>query len=163
ATPVRTSSYSFKSDALLSNRHIAVFEYTQDHQRAINAGLQSGFDLPERAYTSSSRDWTGTFRLTSTLSGRLLNEFRALGSRRHALDQAESTDPEVLVLEGFTSGGNQENLFRDIRTSGLSVTNISTFTSGGHTARAGFEIAYTSVDQIDRSNFNGTFTFGSDV
>ena len=43
----------------MTQNHTAAVEYGQNEQSRRTAGLQSGFDLPERAYTGDS---TGTDR-----------------------------------------------------------------------------------------------------
>jgi hypothetical protein len=163
ATPIRTTSYSLKSDALLTPQHILAFEYAQDERNGHNAGLLSGFDLPERGYTTASREQTASLSLTSTFSDHILNEFRARASRRRTVDQADSGAPAILVLEAFNSGGNQDPQFRDNATDEIMVSNVSTFTGTHHSVRVGAQVQSARLSQIDRSNYNGTFTFGSDV
>ena len=56
AAPTRTTSYSLKTDVQVTQNHTAAVEYGQNEQDRRTAGLQSGFDLPERAYTGESRE-----------------------------------------------------------------------------------------------------------
>jgi carboxypeptidase family protein len=162
AAPTRTTSYSVKGDALLTKQHILVLEYAQDNQQAHNAGLQSGFDLPERAYASTSREQTGSLRLTSTLSNRLLNEFYVRTSHRETLDNADSGAPAILVLENFNGGGNQDAQYRSNVSNEVLVTNVSTFAGKDHSVRVGLQAQTARLSQTDYQNYNGTFTFGTD-
>jgi len=65
ATPTRTSSYSVKTDVQVTQNHTAAAEYSQNKQVRQTAGLQGGFDLPERAYTGESDDRAASFWVTS--------------------------------------------------------------------------------------------------
>ena len=162
AAPTRTTSYSLKTDALLSKRHILMLEFGQDNQQARNAGLQGGFDLPERAYTSSAREQTGRLRLTSTLSDRQLNEFDVRVTHRETVDNADSGAPAVLVLDNFNAGGNQDAQYRNNLVNDVFVTDVATFSGKDHSIRVGVQAQQTHVSQTDYSNYNGTFTFGTD-
>src|SRR5688500_14436847 len=87
ATPTRTSSYSVKTDVQVTRNHTAAVEYSQNQQVRQTAGLQGGFDLPERAYTGESEERTASFWVTSALPT-VLNELRARVSRNRLLDRA---------------------------------------------------------------------------
>ena len=125
ATPTRTSSYSVKTDVQVTQNHTAAVEYAQNKQVRQTAGLQGGFDLPERAYTGESEERTTSFWVTSAFPT-VLNELRARVSRNHLLDRAETTTPAVLVLEAFNEGGNQDALFREDTTDRTRVSNVTT-------------------------------------
>jgi hypothetical protein len=163
ATPTRTQSYSFKAEGLVTDSHIVSAELGQDQQDRPNAGLESGFDLPERAFSSAMRDRSATFRVTSVFSDRALNEFRVRYSRRQLDDQAISSQPALLVLEAFNGGGNQDNLFRTNATDEFVASNVVTLSGSHHALRIGGLVDDSRHALVDRSNFNGTFIFGSDV
>ena len=91
AAPTRTTSYSFKTDVQVTQNHTAAVEYGQNEQVRRTAGLQSGFDLPERAYTGESREQTASLWVTSA-SPTVLNELRARVSRNHLVDRAVTDD-----------------------------------------------------------------------
>ena len=162
ATPTRTSSYSVKTDVQVTQNHTAAVEYAQNEQVRQTAGLQGGFDLPERAYTGESEERTASFWVTSA-SPTVLNELRARVSRNHLLDRAVTTTPAVLVLEAFNEGGNQDALFREDTTDRTRVSNVTTFARSTHSIRVGAQADVIRLAQVDRANFNGTFIFGSDV
>ena len=146
----------------MTQNHTAAVEFAQNEQVRRTAGLQGGFDLPERAYTGESRERTATFWLTSA-SPTVLNELRARVSRNHLLDRAVTTTPAVLVLEAFNAGGNQDALFREDTTDRTRVSNVTTFARSTHSIRVGAQADVIRLAQVDRANFNGTFIFGSDV
>ena len=162
ATPTRTTSYSFKTNVQVRQNHTAAVEFAQQDQLRRTAGLQSGFDLPERAYTGDSRERTATFWLTSA-SPTVLNELRARVSRNHLVDSAVTAAPAILVLEAFNAGGNQDALFKEDTADWTRVANVTTFAGSTHSVRVGAQADVVRMAQVDRANFNGTFIFGSDV
>jgi len=160
--PTSTTSYSLKTDVRVTENHTAAVEYGLNEQDRQTAGLQSGFDLPERAYNGTSREETMSAWVTSA-TPTVLNEFRARVTRNELTDRAVTETPAVLVLEAFNSGGNQDVLFRDDTTERARVSNVTTFAGTAHSIRVGAQADVIRLSQVDRANFNGTFTFGSDV
>jgi hypothetical protein len=160
-SPSRTTSYSLKSDVRVTQNHTAAVEYGNDEVRR-TAGLQSGFDLPERAYTGESREQTASLWVTSVFSG-VLNELRARVSRGRLDNRAVTMTPAILVLEAFNAGGNQDALFRADTTETMRIANVTTLARQAHSIRVGAEADIARLAQVDRANFNGTFIFGSDV
>jgi Carboxypeptidase regulatory-like domain len=160
--PSRTTSYSLRSDVRVTQNHTFALEYAQNDQTERNAGLQSGFDLPERAYVGQSKEKTSSLWLTSVF-GTAVNELRARASHNQIVDRAMTTTPAILVLEAFNAGGNQDMLFRENTTNRARVVDVFTLSRPTHTIRVGGQAEVVRLDQIDRANFNGTFIFGSDV
>src|SRR4029077_17106971 len=126
---------SLKTDGLLGTRHVVSFDFGEDRQKRANAGLDSGFALPARAYSSGSLDRTATLRVTSAFSDRSLNEFRVRGARHQTDDHADSAAPAVLVFGAFNGGGNQENLFLANTTDSITVSNVTTLAGVHHDLR----------------------------
>ena len=162
AAPTRTTSYALRSDARLMGNHTVAVEYGENKQTRRNAGLQSGFDLPERAYSGDAKEQTASLWVTSTFRA-AVNEFRARASRIQMTDRAVTTTPAILVLEAFNAGGNQEALFRESNTERTRLTNVFTYGTGTHSIRVGGQVEVARLEQVDRANFNGTFVFGSDL
>ena len=111
----------------------------ENKQTRRNAGLQSGFDLPERAYSSDAKEQTASLWVTSTFRA-AVNEFRARASRIQMTDRAVTTTPAILVLEAFNAGGNQEALFRESNTERTRLTNVFTYGTGTHSIRVGGQV-----------------------
>jgi Carboxypeptidase regulatory-like domain len=160
--PTRTIAYALKADVRVTENHTSAVEYGQNEQDRLTAGLQSGFDLPERAYTGQSRERTVSLWVTSAFP-KVLNEFRARVSRNDMVDRAVTETPAIIVLEAFNSGGNQDWLHREDRTQSTRVTNVTTLAGPAHSIRVGGEVDVVRLEQVDRANSNGTFIFGSDV
>jgi hypothetical protein len=162
AAPTRTTAFSIKTDVRVKQNHTAAFEFGQNEQVRRSAGLQGGFDLPERAYDGELQERTASFWVTSALPT-VLNEFRGRVSRNQLVDRAVTSTPAVLVLEAFNAGGNQDALFRENRTDLTRVQEVATFARSSHSIRVGGQADVVRLTQVDRANFNGTFVFGSDV
>jgi hypothetical protein len=162
AAPTRTTSYSLRNDVRVNGHHTFAFEYAQNQQSRTNQGLQSGFDLPERAYNGTTKEQTGSFWVTSTFPTSV-NEVRVRATASQIADAAITTSPAILVQEAFNAGGNQDVLARQNTTNTVHVEDVFTLNRPHHTFRFGGLVDVANLDQIDRSNFNGTFTFGSDV
>lgn len=161
-TPYRLTSFNIRSDLMLSKRETLRFWYRRSTNDGLNQGLTGGFDLPERAYSTSSTDNTFRVGLTTVASDRLVNEVRVEVSRRDNGQQANSTATSVQVLDAFNSGGNQSSLFSDSRTDGLHSHDDVTYSYGKHTIKFGGRALGDQYSTLNRSNFGGTFTFGSD-
>lgn len=161
-TPVRNSNFSIRTDYLATKQHTVGFQYRYNKNEAFNQGLNSGFDLPERAFNRTSREDTLRFSFTSIVNERTVNEARLQLSRRSFDSRAINDGVAVRVLDTFTSGGNQENLLIDNSNENLDFTNNITYTWKTHTFKAGFRAEGLRFENINRSNFGGTFTFGSE-
>ncbi|HKP85077.1 MAG TPA: carboxypeptidase regulatory-like domain-containing protein [Blastocatellia bacterium] len=161
-TPVRTSNFSIRSDYLATKQHTIGVQYRYNKNESLNQGLNGGFDLPERAFNRTSREDTLRFSFTSIVNEHTVNEARLQLSRRQFDTRALSDAPTVRVLDTFTSGGNQDNLFISNSNSNLDFTNNVTYTWKTHTFKAGFRAEGLRFENINRSNFGGTFTFGSE-
>jgi hypothetical protein len=160
--PTRTTAFSVKTDVQVRQNHTAAVEFGQNEQVRRTAGLQGGFDLPERAYTGESQERTASFWVTSALPT-VLNELRGRVVRNSLVDRAVTSTPAVVVLEAFNAGGNQDALFRESRTDLTRVMNVTTFAGSSHSIRVGGQADVVRLTQVDRANFGGTFVFGSDV
>lgn len=159
--PTRNTNFSIRTDYLLSKKHTMGLQYRYTSSTRSNQGV-GNFDLPERAGTSTSSDNTLRFSLTTIASEHLVNEFRTQINRRSSGSSALNGTPAILVSEAFNAGGNQGLLFSDNSTDGLESTDDITYTWGKHTIKTGMRAEATKLNNLSRSNFGGTFTFGSD-
>ncbi len=162
AAPTRTTSYSVQDErAGEAEPHGGGRVRTAGAARR-TAGLQSGFDLPERAYTGDS---TGTDRELLGDLGVSHGPERAARARvaQSSGRSAVTATPAILVLEAFNAGGNQDALFREDTADWTRVANVTTFAGSAHSVRVGAQADVVRLAQVDRANFNGTFIFGSDV
>ena len=162
-TPQRLTTFNIRSDYLATKRHTIGVQYRYSKNEADNQGLGGGFDLPSRAYNRIFREDTLRFSLTTIANEHLVNEMRAQLSHRKTDSQAIAAATAIQVLDSFSAGGNQSQLFVDNSNRNLDLTDNLTYTHKTHTFKAGFRAEGLGFQNTNRSNFLGTFTFGSDV
>jgi hypothetical protein len=160
-TPRRMTNFSVRSDYLATQKHVLGFQYRVQKNDQQNLGV-GGFDLPERAFNRSSREDTLRFSLTTIASERAVNELRLELSRRNSGSSALNDDIAINVLQAFGSGGNQGSLLLDNTEKSLEMSNNLSYTYKKHTLKMGFRADGSQYENINRSNFGGTFTFGTD-
>ncbi|MBA3632658.1 MAG: TonB-dependent receptor [Acidobacteria bacterium] len=161
-TPAKATNFSIRMSRLFGAKHTFDARYLFADETASNQGLESGFDLPERGANRSSRDNTLRFSLVSTLTEKSLNEARLSLSRRHSNANALNQNPAIFVLDNFTSGGNQESLFLDDHAQSFRAEDNFTLIAKNHSLKFGVLAEAVKLENTDRSNFGGTFIFGTD-
>lgn len=161
-TPTKETNFSIRTSRLIRTKHTFDARYIFADGTANNQGLESGFDLPERGVNRRFRDNTLRFSLVSALSEKSLNEARLSLSRRHSQSNSLSQNPAVFVLDNFTAGGNQESLFLDDATDNLRAEDNYTLVVENHTLKFGVLAETVKLKNTNRSNFGGTFIFGTD-
>ena len=158
--PSRRTDFSVKLDQLATANHTLSVGYDQSKGSFRNQGLDSGFDLPERAYDTTSEDQSARASLTSIFLG-AVNELRVQFSRSEATAEARESTPAVLVLDAFHAGGNQAALSQREVLDQLEIGQDLTWAWGSHTLKAGVQATRSRIRNDDRSNFGGEFTFGA--
>ena len=158
--PTRVSNFEIRTDYLATKKHTIGLGYRIMENKGENLGI-GGFDLPERAFNRSIREDNLRFSLTTIVSERAVNEARLQLARRSVNLQAISDSTAVIVLDSFAEGGNQGSLFRDDRTDRLEFDDSVTYTYKKHTIKMGLSADAFHIENINRSNFGGTFTFAS--
>ncbi len=160
-TPAREDEFTIRTNFLISKNHTIGVWYNYEREMEGNQGVDGGFDLLERGFDNSERRHTLRTSLTSILGAGTINEFRLSLSRRIEETMARSEAPAIIVLDAFSSGGNQGSLFNNESRDRLDLDNNFTFTRNNHTIKAGGEIEFNNQRFLNRANFGGTFTFGT--
>jgi len=161
-TPGRATDFSFRTSYLFGTRQALDLRYSHASEDLRNQGLEDGLDLPERAVNRTSRDDSFRLSLTSVFNERAINEARLELARHHTSSIAFDSERAVFVLDTFTAGGNQESLFSDLLSHNLQFADNLFYTAGNHTWKAGVLTTAAQLRDTDRSNFGGTFIFGTD-
>jgi hypothetical protein len=161
-TPSRVNNFTIHTNTLVSKKNSFGIEYSYTSENALNQGLQSGLDLPERAFTRSSRENVLRLSFTLIISERTIIDSRLELGHQVLGAQASSASPAVLVLDAFNAGGNQASLFSRNSNDNLQFANNVTHTFQKHTFKMGVRVDRAALRNVDRANFGGTFTFGSD-
>ena len=162
-TPSRTNNVALRANYLASQKHTFAMEYSYASETARNQGLESGLDLPERAFRRSSRENALRFSLTSIQSERTINEGRIKLARTNYGTQSLKSAPAILVLDSFNAGGNQTSLFTSNLSHSLQLADNLTRIFDKHTLKLGLRVDAIRIKNTDRAGFNGAFTFGTDV
>ncbi|HJQ23798.1 MAG TPA: TonB-dependent receptor [Blastocatellia bacterium] len=161
-TPRVLTNFAIRTNYLVTKASTIGLWYRHTSSDAVNQGLGGGFDLPERAFTQSARDDTLRFSFVTVASEHAVNEFRMELSRRSAGAQALDDQPAIVVFDAFSSGGNQSSLFSDVINNNLSFTDDLSYTHNKHAFKFGVRADATRLENTNRANFGGTFTFGAD-
>jgi len=161
SAPTGITSALIRTDFSVRNQMIN-FSYGRTDETHRNEALQGGFDLPEHAYDRSSQDDIGRFWWTYVGSRHAVNDVRVEVSRTVTSTVPLSTSPEILVLDAFNAGGNQDASTR-LSVNGFQASETLTVQSSRHNWKIGGELERAGQHSIDRSGFGGTFVFGADV
>ncbi len=157
-TPIRGYNFSVRTDVLLTKKHTIGLQFRHSENDRVSLG-GNGFYLPERASRTTSHEDTLRFSLTTIASEHAVNEIRIQAGRRPSRSRAVSSDIAINVLDAFSSGGSQS--FSDNINRNLDLAEILTYTHRTHTFKTGFTAEANQYENLNRSNFNGTFTFSS--
>lgn len=158
-TPLRNTNYSIRTDYLATKQHTIGVQFRHSENETLR-GAGGGFYLPERGSNSSSREDTLRFSLTTIASEHAVNEMRVQLSRRESMSRALSNNVAINVLDSFNGGGSQA--FTDNKNRNLDLSDSFTYTHKNHTFKGGFRAEGVQPENLNRSNFGGTFTFGQD-
>ncbi|GBC77401.1 hypothetical protein HRbin08_00879 [bacterium HR08] len=159
-TPQRGTEFSLRSEWQLWKDHTLSAGYRFFDSASRNQGV-GGFNLPERASVSESQQQTVRLALTSLIHRRMTNELRLQLNRRESGSQALSEKPAIIVLDAFSGGGNQGALFSRRINEELEFSNTFSAPWRRHLVKMGVRVEGDRVQDVDRSNFGGTFTFSS--
>jgi Carboxypeptidase regulatory-like domain len=160
-TPAREDEFTIRTTFLVTKKNTIGLWYDYERDAEENQGVDGGFDLLERGFDSSERRHTLRASLTSVIGAGAINEMRLSLSRRVEETKARSEAPAVVVLDSFSSGGNQDSLFNSESRDRLDLVDNFSLTRGRHTIKTGARVEYARYKFLNRANFGGTFTFGS--
>lgn len=160
-TPAREDEFTIRTNFLVTKTNTLGLWYGYENEAEENQGLDGGFDLLERGFDNSERRHMLRASLTSVFSAGAINEMRLSLSRRIEETRARSDKPAVIVLDAFSSGGNQQSLFNSESRDRVDLVDNFSLTRGKHTIKTGGRIEYSRYKFLNRANFGGTFTFGS--
>jgi outer membrane receptor protein involved in Fe transport len=140
-----------------ANTIVLTESYDGENQR--NQGV-GGVTLPSAALAWQSAEFDTVYNQLTVISPKLLNQIRILVGHEYETWESDSGAPRIVVLDAFTGGGAQADRSRTEHH--LQLTDVLTWTSGRHTAKAGFQIPDLSRRRFDdNTNRAGTFYFSS--
>jgi hypothetical protein len=156
-TPLRRLTFSPRLDFQLSPAHslIARYSFVRSTQDAAGVG---DFSLPSRAFDTESTEHMLQLAETAILSDRVINETRFQYVHRRRSVRGDNSTPTISVLDAVIEGGSTEGLsFQD--EDRWELHNLSTWSAGRHTLKAGGRLRGVRLLDSSTSNFGGTFTF----
>ncbi|MGH9851270.1 MAG: carboxypeptidase regulatory-like domain-containing protein, partial [Blastocatellia bacterium] len=160
ANPNRDTELSLRIDHQVSKKTTLSIRYEHTFDSSRNGGV-GGFNLPEVASNSASREHQLYFTHRLIISPKLINEFTLrVGHDGGSARSLRLGIPRIVVLDAFTGGGGQTDR-RGTETE-TQINALITWTHGKHFVRGGANIpAITRRGLSDRSNFGGVFTFST--
>ena len=159
-TPQSRTTFSPRLDWQLGASHTFTARYTYSSVDRTQVGI-GGFSLPTRAYASSSRQHT--FQLSETsVFGKVVNETHFRFSRDRSNQNGDDSIPTLQVLDSFTGGGAQVGPSFNLQDR-WELQNVTSFTRGRHSVRAGFRFRAVREDDLARQGFGGTVLFSGGV
>jgi hypothetical protein len=159
-TPQRLTRFTFRTDTQLTKNNTLMLAYSLADNESENQGIGE-FSLPEHAFQTGNREHELRLSLSSILSAHLVNEVRWRLSRQNTLTHAASAAPQIVVLDAFTGGGAQSSLFNQQQNDRSQLVDQVSATWGKHAVKSGVRADATHLENLNRSNFGGTFTFSS--
>ena len=158
--PQSRTSFSPRLDWQLGASHTFTARYTYSSVDRSQVGV-GGFSLLSRAYGTAQTQHT--FQLSeTTVLGKVVNETHFRFSRERADKNGDDSVPTLQVQDAFTGGGAQigPSLNQQDR---WELQNVTSFTKGGHSVRAGFRLRAVREDDVARQGFGGTVLFAGGV
>ena len=134
-------------------------EYQRDHTARSNLGVGT-FNLPDRAYDTTSGSHRVRLSTTGPLGRKALNEFRAEGIWRTNDWHSRSQEVTLDVADAFTTGGAQLAGATREREIGI-ADDLELVLSARHKIRMGFEGEFGRVNSNRTENTTGRFVFPS--
>jgi uncharacterized membrane protein YgcG len=154
--PQWRTTVSPRLDFQLGPSNTLTLRYTYTSVEQDDTGI-GGFTLASRGSDRTDHEHSMQVSETAAL-GKVVNEtrFRWLGERS---DQSpRSTSPTLQVLEAFTDGGALGGLSSNDQDR-IELQNVTSWTHGSHSFRAGLRLRTTHEQDVSRQNFAGTVTF----
>ena len=138
--------------------HMLRFWYQGSSVDVRNQGVGS-FDLPERAYSTSSTDHMLRVSENGPVGRRGFWESRVQVRLTSASARSAVDAPTIQVLDAFTSGGAQRR--GGSRATDVEAASDFDYVRGAHSSRAGILIEAGRYRSDDGLNYLGTYTFAS--
>jgi hypothetical protein len=156
-TPGRYTNISPRVDYQLSANNTLMFRYGFTHSDVQDNGI-GGFNLVSMGYHSQFTNQTVQAADTVVI-GSAVNETRFQFFRSATQAIANSSDPQLQVLQSFTGGGSPLGRNYDSQNN-YELQNYTSKVKGAHSWRFGVRLRGQTDSSVSPQNFNGTFTFG---
>ena len=156
--PTLRTNLSGRFDQGFGDGHMLRFSYQQGTNRIRNQGV-GGYDLPERAYSTTTGDRMFRASENGAVGRHAFSESR-LQLRWTESEIASMTNaPALRVLDAFTSGGAQRQ--GGTRAFEFEAASDLDYVRGVHSMRFGVLLEGGQYRSTDSANYLGTYTFAS--
>jgi hypothetical protein len=154
----RTAHLLGKTTVRLNPLNILSLGYTFSLDRFGNQGV-GGLDLPQHGYSTNKRTHELRIQEIATPTPAFLNQ--VLVDLRYRPRQVISgtNAPAILVNGAFNTGGAQ--MWRSTLEKDAEFQDYASYIHGKHSFRFGGLLKSRFINDTDRSNFGGTFTFSN--
>ena len=149
---------SVRLDHSLTKNQQMLVEFQRNTDERDNLGV-GDFDLPDRAYRREITNNALRIGMNGLIAPKVAHELRVRIESGSTTTASVSSDPAVIVLDNFSSGGAGQNSDRRNKTVEV-ADNIDWSFGKKHAFRAGVLAEQYWYNSSDLTNFNGTFTFG---
>jgi len=158
-TPMERTTLSPRLDYQLTSKQTLVARYSYERSSQTNAGLSSGFSLPNQGYDSLGTEQEASLTDTIVLSPHTINEIRFHFEQDNTDLNGVDGSPTIRAPE-FVTGGvavghavQTENHY--------DLQNFTTIAKGAHGLKFGIRVRELTLDDSSPRNFAGTFLFDS--
>src|SRR2546425_5967159 len=157
--PQRDVDLSARISHQLGQKNTVSLRYESLDQYRRKQGI-GGVVLAAAATNFRNREDAFTYTQTTTLTPKLINEFRILFGKERQPTRSVQAVPKIVVLDAVTDGGAQsDRLQTEYHTT---FHDALSWSQGKHTLRMGIDVPDISRRGLeDGTNFQGTFTFSS--
>jgi hypothetical protein len=157
--PQRDTDLSARISHQFGKRNTVSLRYEALDQYRRNQGV-GGVVLAQAGTNFRNREDSFTYTQNTTLSPKIINEFRILVGKEYQPTRSLQAAPKIVVLDAFTAGGAQaDRLQTEYHTQ---FHDALSWSFGKHTLRMGVDAPDFSRRGLeDSTNFQGTFTFSN--
>ena len=158
-TPTARTTLSPRLDYQLTQKQTLVARFSYERSSQTNAGLGSGFSLPDQEYDSVNTEQTVQATDTIVLSARTINETRFQFGRftydANASDNVPTIQTPEFVMGGIAAGHATQSEKR------YELQNFTTMAVRAHGLKFGLRLRGLTLDDSSPRNFAGTFAFAT--
>ncbi len=159
--PYDSLNGSVRVDHALGTRQTLSVDLSGDQNTRSNLGV-GDFDLPSRAYERDVSEAQLRTSLTGLIAPKVAHELKVQYRDTRTQTVSKNDDPAVIVIDAFSTGGAGQSGDQKLRE--LDVEDSIEFSPAKkHNMRAGLQLESFWVSSLEHQNFNGTFTFASNL
>jgi hypothetical protein len=157
--PRTRTNLSPRFDYQVSTNNSLTARYQYERENETNNGIGQ-FSLPSLGFNEQNREHQLQISDTQIVNARIINETRFQFVRETNGRTPQSTAPTISVQGAFTDGGNGGGISNDTLER-YELQNYTSMSHGKHFLKFGARLRANRDSNESRSNFNGSFSFGS--